>query len=351
MTPKAGADPPAWWQALQDDFASFLRTPLRDDGGRLRSGSEAAAALLPRVRDDEGVGAARRLALYHEQYWMRLFSVLQQALPRTCRVVGAFTFNRLASAFVVARGPRGFDLDELAREFSSTLRATLEAVAPPPVRAMAPHGVVTGRVDVLTREVQEAALLVPAWWALLHSVPVPWSMLAQALSLDEACRRAFEAPPSSGWAITDEEIAAVMSSRARVIVAPSFSLVRVDWAIDNDGLVAPTAGNAAVNAAPDDRLPEAAAGAPDGTASRCATAMHHVVVHRLGGVRHGVVDAVLARVLARLRRERFDELRRHFEEKLPPGASTHLERSFAGYARLAAAEGWWVGVRQTLEPT
>jgi hypothetical protein len=187
-------------------------------------------------------------------------------------------------------------------------------------------------------------LPVPSWGPVLRRMDLPWSMLAQALSLDEACRRAFEAPASRPWAIADADIDALMTSRARVVVAPSFSIVRVDWDIDIDGLAMPPGGNAVANAAAED-LDDTSTAAP----VQHATAWHHVVVHHPEGVRHGVVDAVLARILARVRREDFSALLRHVEEKFPPGAVAHLQHSFAGYARLAAAQGWWVGLTWSRE--
>lgn len=337
--------PPAWWQTLEADFAAFLRTPLRDDGGRFHSGPDAAASLLPRVSSDDDVGAARRLALYHEQYWMRLFHVLQQAFPRTCRVLGAFTFNQLASAFLVAQGPRGFDLDDLARAFHPALLAALDILVPAGERATTPHGVIHDAVAARMARIESHRLPVPAWAPVLHRVPLPWSMLAQALSLDEACRRAFDASASRPWAIADADIDALMASRARVVVAPSFSIVRVDWAIDIDGLAMPPGGNAAANAAAEEADDTGTTPGP----IRCTPALHHVVVHHPDGVRHGVVDAVLARILARLRREDFHALQRHVAEKFPPGAVEHLQHSFAAYARLAAAQGWWVGLTPSQE--
>lgn len=342
------AIPPRWWQTLEADFATFLRTPLRDDGGRFHSGPDAAAKLLPRVSSDEHVGAGRRLALYHEQYWMRLFHVLQQAFPRTCRVLGAFTFNRLASAFLVAQSPRGFDLNDIPRAFHPALQTALDVLVPNGERATAPHGVMLETVAARVAQIGPHSLPVPTWAAVLRRVALPWSMLAQALSLDEACRRAFEAPASRPWAVTDADIDALTASRARVVVAPSFSIVRVDWAIDIDGLAMPPGSNAAANAAAEDTEDTEDTGTPPSPV-RHTPALHHVVVHHPEGVRHGVVDAVLARILARVRREDFHALQRHVAEKFPPGAVEHLQQSFAAYARLAAAQGWWIGLTPSQE--
>ncbi|MBM4282504.1 MAG: DUF2063 domain-containing protein [Deltaproteobacteria bacterium] len=338
--------PPAWWQALQDDFGAFLRSPLRDDGGRFRADAADTAKLLACVKDDEP-GAAARLALYHAQYWMRLFHVLQQAFPRTAGVVGPFTFNRLASAFLVQTPPRGFDLEDIARNFHPALQGTLEALVRPTQRSASPQGVIEESLSALLTRVPAAALTVPAWHGLL-SLDLPWSMLAQALALDEACRRAFDAPATSAWAIGDDDIAAIMASRVGVRMAPSLSIVRVDWDLDVDGVMPPTSGNAVANAATDAR---ATAQSSPPRSRRRQTARHHVVVHRIDGVSHGTVDAVFARVLARLRRERFRDLRVHFEQKLPTGADGHLQQAFAGYARRAAALGWWIGTTVDDEPT
>jgi len=111
--------PPPWWSALQDDFGRFLRAPLIAADGHFRSGPPDPA-LLARVVDDAagaGPGARARLALYHEQYWMRLFHTPQQAFPRTARVTGFFAFNRLASAHLQACPPRGRDLADVGRDF------------------------------------------------------------------------------------------------------------------------------------------------------------------------------------------------------------------------------------------
>jgi hypothetical protein len=342
--PRAAATPPAWWRSLQDDVGRFLRSPLEVDGGRFHSPREAAAALHPRVVDDgPGPGAAARLALYHEQYWMRLFHTLQQTFPRAARVTGYFAFNRLAAAHFATSPPRSADLADVGRGFFTRLQAVLDGVLVPDGRARAPHGVIDAWLPSLIDggdDLDELDDEVRAARAILRTVNVPWSMLAQALALDEACRRAFEAPTDPPWAMTPEVIAGVRAARLGVRTAASFSLVRVDWPIEAAAAITPSLPeNALANAAGADDGPDP----PPPSTTRLRAPIHHVIVARDGGVAHGIVDPVFARLLLRMRHSRFDDAVRHIEQQFPPAALAHLQASFDGFAAGAADNGWWVG--------
>ena len=103
--------PPVRLVALHRRFGHALGAPLLVGPGGFELGRvpEALEAGIA------GTGpatppVAARIALYRVQHWQRLFQVLQDALPRGTRVMGAFLFNRVALAWLHAHPPRGHDL-------------------------------------------------------------------------------------------------------------------------------------------------------------------------------------------------------------------------------------------------
>ena len=331
---------PAWWRELQDEFGAFLRSPLQITGGRFRSGA-ASSALLTRCVDD-GPGAAARLALHHEQYWMRLFQTLQQAFPRTARVTGCFVFNQLAMAHLQACPPRGRDLADVGRGFFPALQHALDGLLAPGARARARNGVIDAPLALLPTLPIDNDPAARALQATLRTLQVPWSMLAQAVALDEACRRAFEVPAEPPWTMTDDALAALRASHVLVRTAASLSLVRLDWAVDDElALTQAPPENSLANAAGADAVTDEAT--PLST-TRLAAPRHHVLVTRVDGVAHATVDPVFARLLVRMRRETLEAAVRHIAEKFPPQALAHLHASMDRFAVAAAAQGWWVGV-------
>lgn len=200
MTPDL-PPPPPWLAPLQGAFGELLRSPLDASTGTLRSRAPEVAPTLVAALADTPRSAAG-LRLYHEQYWMRLFTVMQGELPRFARVVGCWRFNRLAERHLTARPPRAPDLARCADGFAA---AVLRGEGP--------------------------------WEGALAELAVPAELARQALRMDEAQRHAFTAPLPTPWRPTPAELASLGSSRLRY--APAFRLLREDWAIAGETTLAP----------------------------------------------------------------------------------------------------------------
>ena len=118
----------AWLADLQARFGAMLRTPLARASGALRAPTNAYDAQLcadvqPAPQTDE----RERLAVYHRQYWYRLFTVLQNEYPLTARLLGMWRFNELAARYLVAHPPSHFDLQAVARQLVPFLASTCES--------------------------------------------------------------------------------------------------------------------------------------------------------------------------------------------------------------------------------
>jgi hypothetical protein len=117
---------PEWLLELQGRFGALLRTPLERSSGELRAETAGYdAALTEAVLPTETSSAAERLAVYHRQYWFRLFTVLQGLYPLTARLLGYWRFNELAARHLVERPPSGFDIDTIGDGFDRGLARDL----------------------------------------------------------------------------------------------------------------------------------------------------------------------------------------------------------------------------------
>lgn len=120
---------PDWLLELQRQFGDLLRTPLERTGGALRAATEAYdARLVSGTVATPSLTSAERLAIYHRQYWFRLFTVLQGLYPLTARLVGYWRFNELAERHLLEHPPRGFDLDVVGDGFPASLEQQLREV-------------------------------------------------------------------------------------------------------------------------------------------------------------------------------------------------------------------------------
>lgn len=157
---------------LQSQFTSMLRMPLDRRTGTLRATPERYdPALCGSVREAGGTAPSERLAIYHRQYWFRLFSALQNELRLGTALLGAWRFNELASQFFLAHPPRSRDLSAIADEVEPFIATT-----------MADSGIA---VDGETRTVPKLAVL-------------------EAIRIDNAHRR----------------VAAAIARRPRLVVTP-----------------------------------------------------------------------------------------------------------------------------------
>jgi hypothetical protein len=146
---------PEWLADFQRAFGAALRTPLESSSGTFR----AILPSYPATAVVESVGrgaltAAERIAVYNRQYWFRLFGVFQNTFPLTTRLLGHFTFNECASAFLSRNPPRGWNIDDAPAGFD----AFMSEHVPDAGVAFPRHAGVVDRQTVL-----EAARIDAAW--------------------------------------------------------------------------------------------------------------------------------------------------------------------------------------------
>jgi len=108
----ASVPAPSWGQLQRELFSRIVDTPLgreRDDLGGLLDET------LP-------VRAARGLRVYSDAYTKSLTSALATNLAALARVISPADFERLASAYLRAHPPRGFDYVRLGRHLAGFVR-------------------------------------------------------------------------------------------------------------------------------------------------------------------------------------------------------------------------------------
>lgn len=207
---------------FQRQFTCTLRVPLDRSSGSLqatpdRYDSELCAA----VRIARGWSAADRLAVYNRQYWFRLFGALQNECRLATALLGAWSFNELASDYVLAYPPRGRDLATIADEFEAFVASEVsdggsaQAAAQVPKRALleairidAAHRRVT-----MASEIPALSELRPEQLAAARLVPSPavvlideiWPLVALRRELPGDLTRPIALPAShpslQTWAI------------------------------------------------------------------------------------------------------------------------------------------------------
>jgi hypothetical protein len=310
--------PPDWWASLQREVAALLTVPLDDDGGRFRARTERYASALAGQIVDDGPGVRARLALYHEQYWKRLFQSLQQAYPRTTRALGAFTFNRVAARHLGRHPPAAVDLAGVQEGFYAGLAAELSALAGP---ASQGYRVLETPIAALVARAPSASggLLVDRGPsvvdAALAEADAPWSLVMQALALDEAERRALRAPREPPWLPSALERSRLRAARMRV--AASFSLVRADFDLAADD---------------------------PAQMRRRTSPQHHLVVRSQTGVATVRVDPLFARLLARSGDEPLGDAIAAVARAAQGPLRARLAENLEGYLERALELGVWVGV-------
>lgn len=308
-----GAAPPPWWTELQEELGKLLCAPLDASSGRFRAPVAAyPRALVAEVRD-EAPGVHERLALYHEQYWKRLFTTLQGSFPRAAAVMGYFQFNGVASRFLGMYPPRSFDLADVSERFFEEVSAALDALASGHAKT-AGHRLIETPLRALSGSAPGATLA-----GDLGSVEAPWSLVAQALHLDEAERRAFRAAREPIWQPSPEERARLPEARLRY--AASFSLLRLDYNLPTGPVT----------------------GSMDGRVARGKAPAHVVLVRAPRGVAAQIIDPIFARLLTRARLGLFGDAVKQTEGALAAPLREHLHRSLDEYIDTALSRGFWVG--------
>jgi hypothetical protein len=227
-----------------------------------------------------------RVALYRSQHWQRLFRALQEASPRATRVVGAFAFNQLALAWLDAHPPASHDLGDCADGFASALLGALGGAAWP--RPLA--------VPVALRE-----------------------PLTEALRLDEAVRRAFEAPWRGLWRLSPAQLAGLLERR--LALAPGLTVLRTRHALLD------------------------ATAIPEGAPVRLAAPVHLVVARSEQGTAVHTVLPTLARLLTLSRSRPLGEAIAALEASCEPEVVAALAEHLPAHIQQALERGWWVGVQ------
>jgi hypothetical protein len=300
--------PPPWLAPLQEAFGAFLERPLDMQRGTLRSPPEAPA-LLPALANPSTARA--RIALYHEQYWMRLFAALQTELPRFAQVVGYWHFNALATLHVRRRPPTRVDIARCGDGLSDHLIEVLDRLAASESLGAEPSP------DI--RPISQLVRGRDPWEIPLQRVHAPVDLARQALRMDEATRQALGSPHTGVWHPTRAEVATLAERRLRF--APSFRLLREDWALaDRSG---PT----------DPPPPFARHSAP-----RFWVSFRAERTTALAGVEPGFAQ------LLRLTAERpFGEALDAIVQGRGRAESAGLEAALPRWIQRALSAGWWIG--------
>ncbi len=312
MSARGGA-PPSWLRELQRDFTGALRAPLDSSTGVFRERQQQyPARLVAQLKSGPaGIAPAERLALYHRQYWMRLFTALQASFPRVSRALSYWHFNHLAALYLTANPPRHIDLDEESRGFSARLDSALQSLTD------ARHG----------RKPQRPAPR-DAWRQRLQLSKAPIAMVRQALCMDDAERHAYESPFEGLWRPTPEEIAGLAERRLRF--ATSYRLTREDWDLARfsrlTGSDQDEAAPAAIRRLPSTRT---------WVFSRSAV-----------GLTTTSVDPLFARLLERCGELPFGQALAAVEQSCTAAEAGQLRASLQGWITLALSHGFWTGLAQ-----
>lgn len=186
---------PTWLVELQQRFGALLQTPLDRSSGALRAETAAYdAELLAAARPTDLLSSAERLAVYHRQYWFRMFTVLQRLYPLTARLLGYWRFNDFAAAHVLQHPPQGFDIDGIGEGFAETLRQLTDGA---------------GKIEaVMGRHVDVAAV---------H----------EAVLIDAAFQRVARTPLRQPFRPTAADTARLASSR--FVLSPGVALLSEHW--------------------------------------------------------------------------------------------------------------------------
>ncbi|HEY6877328.1 MAG TPA: DNA-binding domain-containing protein, partial [Polyangiales bacterium] len=169
---------------FQRQFSALLRTPLDRESGSLRAPRESYdAQLVDLIQGD----ARARLAVYHRQYWFRLFTTLQREYPLCARLLGMWHFNGLAAAYLQEHPPAARDLQHCAHAF----------------------------VPFLERSTRGQASL--------HGVPT--EALRESARIDRAFSRVFLAPEVTPLA----SLPRADLARVQLVLAPTVELLTESW--------------------------------------------------------------------------------------------------------------------------
>jgi Putative DNA-binding domain len=116
--------PPKRLQYLQEHFSEAIRTPFSFATGKFACQTElyaleAVSSIRPRI----GEAPQHRLALYNEQYWYRLLTLLQKDYSLLAHIMGYWHFNQLATAYLTHYPSQSPYLDHLPLRLPDFMRS------------------------------------------------------------------------------------------------------------------------------------------------------------------------------------------------------------------------------------
>ncbi len=103
MKPYQPVHIPESLKKLQEQFGNIVSTPfefLDQDGNyrmQLEQYSEQVVSLMAPL---ENLSGAQRIATYNQQYWFRLFTVMQEEFPLLRHLLGILEFNKMVSHYL-----------------------------------------------------------------------------------------------------------------------------------------------------------------------------------------------------------------------------------------------------------
>ena len=322
--------PPPWLAPMQEAFGDQLREGLDARSGTFEPPSSYPGPLTTFVREAEphaagplAVSPDDRLALYHRQYWMRLFVGMQTAFPRTARVVGYWTFNHLVDLHLRVRPPAHWDLDRAGDGFAARTLDGLARIGKSGRRA-GPDPLARPDTRRLDRFSVGRAVRADPLRARLLTVRRELGLVAQALRLDEAERACFAAPWSEPWVPSQAQLAELATTTLRL--APSVQMVRLDWDLK-------------VGAAAADEHPSQAAPA------RRASPQALVLSRTADGSVAQPVPVGFARLLRAGDREPFGRALDSAGSECSDKELAELKEHLPRLSNLALQRGWWVTPR------
>ena len=109
---------------LQEEFGRSIGTPFEfaDAPGDYRLQTERySQEILDRMVPRGPISGAERLSAYNQQYWFRLFTVMQEEYPLLRHLLGLAEFNPMVSAYLEQHAPSSRLLRDLSAQLPSFL--------------------------------------------------------------------------------------------------------------------------------------------------------------------------------------------------------------------------------------
>jgi hypothetical protein len=124
--PPLEPSPPESLIQIEHWFAAILTSPFRGEGERRFPSydSKLRSLIEEKISPGPTLRAHERIGLYHQQYWWRLFGMLQEQYPTLVRLFGYGDFNAfIAEPYFIKYPPSTWFVPYLGRFLPSWLEA------------------------------------------------------------------------------------------------------------------------------------------------------------------------------------------------------------------------------------